>query len=141
MKLKDKKIEILAVQSVINENGYAVETLEPICPPVWAYFRHLSGREYHAANAEQMQEDDKEYLDEYLLLGLLNSYIVKRQVRTKQFTRDVIDTLGKRIEEVVLPIPRNAEIKKEISCRVKTIIDYRISAREIITALSETICS
>ena len=49
MKLKDKKIEILAVQSVINENGYAVETLEPICPPVWAYFRHLSGREYHAA--------------------------------------------------------------------------------------------
>ena len=37
MKLKDKKIEILALQSVINENGYAVETLEPICPPVWAY--------------------------------------------------------------------------------------------------------
>ena len=57
MKLKDKKIEILAVQSVINENGYAVETLESICPPVWAYFRHLSGREYHAANAEHMQEE------------------------------------------------------------------------------------
>ena len=56
-KLKDKKIEILAVKSVINENGYAVETLEPICPPVWAYFRHLSGREYHAANAEHMQEE------------------------------------------------------------------------------------
>lgn len=57
MKLKDKKIEILAVQSVINENGYAVETLQPICPPVWAYFRHLSGKEYYAANAEQVQEE------------------------------------------------------------------------------------
>ena len=57
MKLKDKKIEILAVQSVINENGYPEEKLEPICPPVWAYFRHLSGREYHAANAEHMQEE------------------------------------------------------------------------------------
>lgn len=57
MKLKDKKIEILTVQSVINESGYADETLEPICPPVWAYFRHLSGREYHAANAEHMQEE------------------------------------------------------------------------------------
>ena len=57
MKLKDKKIEILALQSIINENGYAVETLQPICPPVWAYFRHLSGREYHAANAEQVQEE------------------------------------------------------------------------------------
>ena len=31
MKLKDKKIEILAVQSVINENGYPEEKLEPIC--------------------------------------------------------------------------------------------------------------
>jgi len=35
---------------------------------------------------------DKDYLDPYLFLGLLNSYIVKRQIRTKQFTRDVIDT-------------------------------------------------
>ena len=57
MKLKDKKIEILAVPSVINENGYAVETLEPICPPVWAYYRHLSGDAYFAANAEQMKEE------------------------------------------------------------------------------------
>ena len=57
MKLKDKKIEILALQSVINENGYPEETLEPICPPVWAYFRHLSGKEYYAANAEQVQEE------------------------------------------------------------------------------------
>lgn len=57
MKLKDKKIEILAVQNVVNENGYAVETLKPICPPVWAYFRHLSGKEYFAANAEQVKEE------------------------------------------------------------------------------------
>ena len=57
MKLKDKKIEILTVQSIINENGYQEETLEPICSPVWAYFRHLSGKEYYAANAEQVQEE------------------------------------------------------------------------------------
>lgn len=57
MKLKDKKIEILAVQNVVNENGYAVETLKPICQPVWAYFRHLSGKEYFAANAEQVKEE------------------------------------------------------------------------------------
>lgn len=88
----------------------------------------------------KIRTNNKEYLDEYLLLGLLNSYIVKRQVRTKQFTRDVIDTLGKRIEEVVLPIPKDAGIKQEISRRVKTIIDYRISAREIISSLSETVC-
>lgn len=57
MKLKDKKIEILAVRSVINENGYPETQLKAICPPVWAYFRHLSGKEYYAANAEQVQEE------------------------------------------------------------------------------------
>lgn len=57
MKLKDKKIEILALQNIINENGYPEETLQPICPPVWAYFRHLSGKEYFAANAEQVKEE------------------------------------------------------------------------------------
>lgn len=57
MKLKDKKIEILAVQNIINENGYPEETLQPICPPVWAYYRHLSGKEYYAANAENVQEE------------------------------------------------------------------------------------
>jgi SPP1 family predicted phage head-tail adaptor len=57
MKLKDKKIEILAVQNVINENGYAETTLVPACPLVWAYYRHLSGNEYFAANAEHVKEE------------------------------------------------------------------------------------
>ena len=57
MKLKDKKVEILATVNTINENGYAVETLQAVCPPVWAYYRQLSGKEYYAANAENVQEE------------------------------------------------------------------------------------
>ncbi len=57
MKLKDKKIEILAETSVINENGYPETVLQAICPPVWAYFRHLSGKEIFAANAVNVQEE------------------------------------------------------------------------------------
>ena len=78
-------------------------------------------------------------LNEYLLLGLLNSCIVKRQIRTKQFTRDVIDTLGQRLKEVVIPIPNSVEIKEQIAEKVKLIIQNRISAREIITQLSDEI--
>lgn len=78
-------------------------------------------------------------LNEYLLLGLLNSYIVKRQIRTKQFTRDVIDTLGQRLKEVVIPIPNSVEIKTQIAEKVKLIIQNRIEAREIITQLSDEI--
>lgn len=81
----------------------------------------------------------KEIVDEYLLLGLLNSYIVKRQIRTKQFTRDVIDTLGQRLKEVIIPIPNSEELKKAISEKVHTIVNNRIQARDIIQALSDRI--
>lgn len=78
-----------------------------------------------------------ETIDPYLLLGLLNSYIVKRQMRTKQFTRDVIDTLGQRLREVFIPIPQSETLRQAISRRIKDIIDNRIRARSEMQALSE----
>jgi hypothetical protein len=75
-----------------------------------------------------------DYLDPFLFLGLMNAYIVKRQMRTKQFTRDVIDTLGNRIEEVVLPIPKSPELRKAISDDIKTMAELRINARTVIKA-------
>jgi hypothetical protein len=46
-----------------------------------------------------------EQLDPYALFGLLNTPLVKRQMRARQFTRDVIDTLGRRLLEVRIPDP------------------------------------
>lgn len=57
MKLKDKKIEILAVRNVATENGFYTETLIPTGAPVWAYFRHLSGKEIFAASAHTAVEE------------------------------------------------------------------------------------
>ena len=31
--------------------------MEPVCPPVWTYFCHLSGNENYAANTEQVQKN------------------------------------------------------------------------------------
>ena len=56
MKLKDKKIDLVAFNSIINENGYPV-TVETTIARVWAYFRQLSGNEYFSANAEQVREE------------------------------------------------------------------------------------
>lgn len=78
-------------------------------------------------------------LDPFLFLGLMNSYIVKRQMRTKQFTRDVIDTLGNRIEEVVLPIPKSPELRKAISDAVRGVVESRVWARDTITRLASAI--
>jgi hypothetical protein len=83
---------------------------------------------------------DADYLHPYLLLGLLNSYIVKRQIRTKQFTRDVIDTLGKRFLEIVLPIPKSSDVKSSIVSEIEEIVTSRTAAKMVIKELSEQIC-
>ncbi len=87
----------------------------------------------------KIRAKNPDILDEYLLLGLLNSYIVKRQIRTKQFTRDVIDTLGQRFKEVIIPIPKSTVLKKSISARVKQIVENRVLARDTIQTLAEEI--
>ena len=49
MKLKDKKIQILAATYETDPEGFQTESLTPIAPPLWAYFRQLSGKEVYAA--------------------------------------------------------------------------------------------
>ena len=53
MKLKDKKIEILAPHTVRDNEGFATTTLELVDAPLWAYFRQLSGKEVFAADQLQ----------------------------------------------------------------------------------------
>ncbi len=72
---------------------------------------------------------DKTKLDPYLLLALLNMPIVRRQMRAKQFTRDIIDTLGKRFFEVILPIPKDTELRKRIAIETRRVIESRVQLR------------
>ena len=51
-------------------------------------------------------------LSPFLLLALLASPIVQKQIRAKQFTQDIIDTLGSRLNELILPIPKDSEFTK-----------------------------
>lgn len=71
-----------------------------------------------------------EMLDPNLLLALLWCGVVRRQVRAKRFTRDVIDTLGRRFEEVVLPIP-TGELRTSITDVATTLIDRRAQLRGV----------
>lgn len=57
MKLKDKKIEILAQITERDSAGFATTTLQPIDAPLWAYFRHLSGNEIFAAATTNYKEE------------------------------------------------------------------------------------
>lgn len=69
-------------------------------------------------------------LDPFLLLALLNTPIVRRQMRAKQFTRDIIDTLGKRLFEIVLPLPKDLAARKKISDEARQVVETRVRLRQ-----------
>ncbi|MDY5559526.1 MAG: phage head closure protein [Candidatus Heritagella sp.] len=56
MKLKDKKIELLRQVHTRDEMGITTITLESM-GTVWAYFRHLSGKEVFAAATTNYKEE------------------------------------------------------------------------------------
>jgi type I restriction enzyme M protein len=70
-----------------------------------------------------------EALSPYLLLAMLNTSIVKRQIRAKQFTQDIIDTLGGRVSELVLPIPRDPSVRADIMKRTRAVVESRAALR------------
>ncbi len=70
-------------------------------------------------------------LNPYLLVAVLSSPVVQRQVRSKQFTQDIIDSLGERINELVLPIPKSEDTRDQITSLVKEAFTKRIEAREL----------
>jgi type I restriction enzyme M protein len=75
--------------------------------------------------------ENKYGLDPYLLLAILSSTVVQKQIRSKQFTQDIIDSLGERINELVLPISKSKESREHISTLVKNAVIKRIEAREL----------
>ena len=106
MKLKDKKIELLATVSTVTENGYAEQTLQPICPPVWAYFRHLSGKEYYAANAEHVQEEVMFQVN--YRADLSTAHVIRYNGVMYDITRT--DTYEGRKEDLKLYCKRQAQV-------------------------------
>ena len=66
----------------------------------------------------------------YLFLACLNSPIVKQQIRANQFTADIIDTVGNRYLDLVLPVPQKKSLRDRISNEVRLNVTRRIDLRE-----------
>jgi hypothetical protein len=78
----------------------------------------------------KLRVEKPDHLDPYLLIALLNAPIVRRQMRAKQFTRDIIDTLGKRLFEVLLPIPKDVSTCERIAKETREVIETRAKLRD-----------
>ncbi len=71
----------------------------------------------------------EEEFSPWLLLTCLNAPVVKKQIRAKQFTQDIIDTLGKRLLELVLPVPKDKETRERLAKETRHIVETRIRLR------------
>lgn len=80
--------------------------------------------------------ENDEFIDSYLLLYLLNLDIVQKQIQAITFVQGTIATIGNRIMEVILPLPKDVSKRKDISKSIKHIIDKKAEIRTKILNLS-----
>jgi hypothetical protein len=64
-----------------------------------------------------------------LLLYLLNTDIVQQQIEAKTFVQATISTLGNRIYEIILPIPKDKNVIGKIINEISNIIEMKICVK------------
>lgn len=99
-----------------------------------------NGRALYQSHLLRFRVAKPEALDPYLFLAALNAPVVKRQIRSKQFTQDIIDTLGRRVLEVCVPLPKDMILAGNIAERTRKVVTVRAKlrrqAREIAVEVS-----
>jgi type I restriction enzyme M protein len=96
-----------------------------------AYVTEHDTRIVYQSHLYKLRLTPDEDINPFLLLAMLSSRPVRAQIRSLAFTQDIIDSLGDRIREVILPIPRSAARRLEITDTVGRVISDRVEAREL----------
>ncbi len=79
----------------------------------------------------RVAEGNKYNLDRYYLLAVLSSEYVRQQIFAKTFSQDIINSLGDRLKELIIPIATDKKRIDKIAGMVKKSIDESIEAREL----------
>ncbi len=99
-----------------------------------AYVTRYDTKIVYQSHLLKLRVLDPARISPYLLLAALTSAPVKRQILAKRFTQDIIDTLGDRLREVVLPIPQDPALRAHVTSTVEKAIRDRMEARELARA-------
>lgn len=79
----------------------------------------------------RVNNDNKYGLTSYYLIAALSSEFVKKQIFAKTFSQDIINSLGDRIKDILIPISNEKSNISNISEMVKHSITSSIKAREL----------
>jgi len=96
-----------------------------------AYVTEYDTRIVFQSHIYKLRVLNTDKLSPFLLLAALSSPPVQRQIKAKRFTQDIIDSLGDRVYELVLPIPKSEADKNRIIEMVKRSCRDRVEAREL----------
>ena len=77
-------------------------------------------------------------IDRFLLLYLLNTEIVKKQIRQRVFSQSTLRTIGLRVEELLLPIPANKSERTKI---IRNVENFIVTRRNILRKLQKFIAA
>jgi len=95
-----------------------------------AVVSRLDTRIIYQSHLYKIRVEDPDVIDPWLLFAALNSPIVKRQIRAKRFTQDIIDSLGNRLLEIRVPIPKDLLECQRIATATKRAVTTRAELRE-----------
>ncbi|AIC96506.1 N-6 DNA methylase [Shouchella lehensis] len=79
----------------------------------------------------RLKEQNEFLLNPFYLLAILSSEFVQDQIKAKTFTQDIINSLGDRYKDLLIPIQKDKLKIDNISSIVKKSISERIEAREL----------
>ena len=79
----------------------------------------------------RVNEQNQYGLDKYYLLAALSSDFFRQQVLSKTFSQDIINSLGDRLKEIIVPISKEPQKIKEISDIVKKSINWSMEAKKL----------
>ena len=108
---------------MVRDGTYLIGT----CAMVTEYDREI----VFQSHVYKIRVLDPDVISPYVLLASLTSGVVQDQIRSKRFTQDIIDSLGSRIVDITVPVPRDEEHRQRIEDKVQTAISDRIEAREL----------
>ena len=74
---------------------------------------------------------DKGKMSPHLLLGLLNTEVVRKQFDSNVFTQSSISTIGKRIRELTLVMPKSAKEAARLTETVEQIVENKYNAKRL----------
>src|SRR5260370_23152720 len=96
-----------------------------------AYVTKYDQRIVYQSHILKLRVLKAEVVSPYLLRAALTFAPVNRKILASRFTQDIIDSLGSRVAEIALPIPKDSQLRANVADKVRTAIEERMEAREL----------